>query len=134
VRDGTDEIDGVSDATGEVSVVVMAAVDEDDAGTFLFGFADLRAGPDSEGLGFIAGGDAAGGVADGGEAMKELRSMWWKANFSSAMAWISASTGWGGLGIDVKEGKYPQQTSKVSATEKTRKLYPRLPEVYLQGF
>ena len=33
----------------------------------LFGFADLGSGLDAEGLGFVAGGDAAGGVGHGGD-------------------------------------------------------------------
>ena len=37
------------------------------SGQMLFGFADLRAGLDAEGLGLVAGGDAAGGVGEGGD-------------------------------------------------------------------
>jgi hypothetical protein len=48
-------------------VIGVVASDEDNAGTKLFGFADLRAGFDLEGLGFVAGGDAAGGVGHGGD-------------------------------------------------------------------
>ena len=36
-------------------------------GADLLGFADLRAGLDAEGLGLVAGGDAAGGVGHGGD-------------------------------------------------------------------
>jgi hypothetical protein len=67
VGDGADEVDGFGDAAGEVGVVIVAAVDEDDAGTLLLGFADLGAGSDAEGFGLVAGGDAAGGVSDGGD-------------------------------------------------------------------
>ena len=52
---------------GVFGVVGVAALDEDDAGTELFGFADLGAGLDAEGLGFVAGGDADGGVGHGGD-------------------------------------------------------------------
>jgi hypothetical protein len=45
----------------------MIALDKDNVGTLLFGFADLRAGFDAEGFGFIAGSDADGGVGEGGD-------------------------------------------------------------------
>jgi hypothetical protein len=51
---------------GVLCVVGVVAGDEDDAGAELFGFADLCAGFDAEGLGFVTGGDAAGGVGHGG--------------------------------------------------------------------
>src|SRR5258705_11004126 len=44
----------------------MVASDENNARAFLFGFADLCSGFDAEGLGFVAGSDAACGVGHGG--------------------------------------------------------------------
>ena len=52
---------------GVFCVIGMVARDEDDTGTEFFGFADLCAGFDVEGFGFVAGGDADGGVGHGGD-------------------------------------------------------------------
>ncbi len=67
VGDGADELDGFGDVVGVLGVVGVVACDEDDAGAELLGFADLGAGLDAEGLGLVAGGDAAGGVGHGGD-------------------------------------------------------------------
>ena len=52
---------------GVFGILCVVAFDEDDAGAELFGFADLGAGFDAEGFGFVAGGDADGGVGHGGD-------------------------------------------------------------------
>ena len=52
---------------GVFGVVGVVSGDKDDAGAEFFGFADLSAGFDAEGLGFVAGGDAARGVGHGGD-------------------------------------------------------------------
>ena len=67
VGDGADAFDGVGDVVGVLGVGGVVAVDEDDAGADAFGFADLGAGLDAEGLGFVAGGDERGGVGHGGD-------------------------------------------------------------------
>src|SRR3982074_3129004 len=51
---------------GVLRVLGVVARDEDDVGADLFGFADLGPRLDAEGLGLIAGSDAAGGVGHGG--------------------------------------------------------------------
>ena len=50
-----------------LGVLGVIAFDENDARAFLFGFANLCSGFDAEGLGFVAGGDADGGVGEGGD-------------------------------------------------------------------
>ncbi len=65
--DGAGEVDCFGDGVGVFCILGVAAFDEDDFGAFLFGFADLGAGFDAEGLCFIAGGDADGGVGPGGD-------------------------------------------------------------------
>ena len=65
--DGADEVDGFGDGVGVLGVLGVVAFDEDDAGAELFGFADLSAGFDAEGFGLVAGGDADGGVGEGGD-------------------------------------------------------------------
>ena len=64
---GQATFDGVGDAVGVFGVDGVVAVDEDDVGADVFGFADLGAGFDAEGFGLVAGGDAAGGVGHGGD-------------------------------------------------------------------
>ena len=66
VGDGAGEVNGFGDGVRVFRVFGVAALDEDDAGTELFGLADLGAGLDFEGLGLVAGGDAAGGVGHSG--------------------------------------------------------------------
>jgi len=99
VRDRAATFDRLGDAVGVVGVDAVVALDEDDFGADAFGLADLRSGLDAEGLGLVGGGDAAGGVGQGGttargrernsgwsccstEAKKLLRSMWRKAKRS----------------------------------------------------
>ncbi len=72
VGDGAGEFDGLGDGVGVLCVVGVVAGDEDDAGADFFGFADLSAGLDAEGLGLVAGGDAAGGVGHGGDDGERL--------------------------------------------------------------
>jgi len=67
VGDRAGKVNRLSDRVGVFRVLGVTALDEDDAGTELFGFADLSAGFDAEGLGFVAGGDADGGVGEGGD-------------------------------------------------------------------
>ena len=67
VGDRADEVDGFSDGVGVLGVLGVIAFDEDDVGAELLGFADLRAGFDAEGFGLVAGGDADGGVGEGGD-------------------------------------------------------------------
>jgi hypothetical protein len=67
VGDGTDEVNGFRDGVGVFGVLGVVALDEDDAGTEFFGFADLGTGFDAEGFGFVAGGDADGRVGEGGD-------------------------------------------------------------------
>lgn len=52
---------------GVFGVIGMITRDEDDAGTEFFCFADLGAGFNAKGLGFVAGCDANGGVGHGGD-------------------------------------------------------------------
>jgi hypothetical protein len=59
VGDGADARDGLCDLVRILCVVFVVAVDEDDPGADLLGFADLRAGLDAKRLGLVAGGDAA---------------------------------------------------------------------------
>ena len=63
--DGADEVDGLGDGMGVLCVVSVVAFDEDDIGAFLFSFANLGSGLDAKGFGFVAGGDADGGVGLG---------------------------------------------------------------------
>ena len=67
VGDGAATFDRFRDAVGIFGIDAVVAFDEDDGGTDAFGFADLGSGFDAEGLGFVAGGDAAGGVGVGGD-------------------------------------------------------------------
>ncbi len=67
VGDGAGEFDGFGDGVGVLGVLGVVAFDEDDAGAEFFGFADLGAGFDAEGFGLVAGGDADGGVGEGGD-------------------------------------------------------------------
>ena len=67
VRDGATAFDGLRNAVGIVGVDAVVAFDEDDVGADALGFADLGSGLDAEGFGFVAGGDAAGGVGVGGD-------------------------------------------------------------------
>ena len=52
---------------GVFGVFGVIAFDEDDAWAKLFGFADLGAGFDVEGFGFVAGSDADSCVGEGGD-------------------------------------------------------------------
>ena len=65
--DGADEVDGFGDGVGVFGVFGVAAFDEDDAGAEFFCFADLCAGFDLECFGFVARGDADGGVSERGD-------------------------------------------------------------------
>ena len=67
VGDGAGEFDGLGDGVGVLGVLGVVAFDEDDAGAEFFGFAYLSAGFDTEGFGLVAGGDAHGGVGEGGD-------------------------------------------------------------------
>ena len=67
VRDRAGEVDRFGDGVGVFCVLGVVAFDQDDFGALLFGFAHLRAGLDAEGLGLVAGGDAAGRVGHGGD-------------------------------------------------------------------
>ncbi len=65
--DGAAAVDSLGDVVGVLGVDAVVAFDEDDFGADALGFADLGSGFDAEGLGFVAGGDAAGGVGEGGD-------------------------------------------------------------------
>ncbi len=64
--DGEAAFDGFDDAVVVVDVDLVAGLDEDDLGAHAFGVANEGAGADAEGLGLVAGGDAAGGVGKHG--------------------------------------------------------------------
>ena len=66
VRDRAAQLDRLGDARRVVGVDAVAALDQDDLRADAFGLADLGSGLDAERLGFVAGGDAAGGVGHGG--------------------------------------------------------------------
>jgi len=67
VGDGAGEFDGLGDGVGVLGVLGVVAFEEDDAGAEFFGFAYLSAGFDTGGFGLVAGGDAHGGVGEGGD-------------------------------------------------------------------
>ena len=62
---GQTAFDGGGDLVRVLGVDGVRAVDEDDVGAELLGFADLGAGLDAEGLGLVAGGDEGAGVGHG---------------------------------------------------------------------
>ena len=63
---GKAAFDGFDNAAMVVDVDFVAGLDEDDVRAHAFGVGDDGSGADAEGLGFIAGGDAAGGIGHHG--------------------------------------------------------------------
>jgi len=67
VRDRASEFYGLANIVRVFGVVGVITGDENDARAKLFGFSNLGAGLDPEGLGFVAGGDAACSVGHCGD-------------------------------------------------------------------
>ncbi len=65
--DGQAAFDGFDDAVMVVGVDLVAALDQHDVGAHAFGVGNDGAGPDAEGLGLVAGGDADGCVGHHGD-------------------------------------------------------------------
>ena len=64
--DGHAAFDGFDDAVMVFGVELVARLDENDVGAETFGVGDDGSGAHAEGLGLVAGGDAAGGVGHHG--------------------------------------------------------------------
>ena len=73
VGDGAAAVYSLRDFVGILSIDAVVAFDEDDVGADALGLADLGSGFDAEGLGLVAGGDAAGGVGVGGDDGERAR-------------------------------------------------------------
>jgi hypothetical protein len=72
VSDGAGQLDCFRDFVRVLCVVGVIACDEDDAGTELFGFADLRSSFDAESFGFVASRNTTSGVGHGGDDSERL--------------------------------------------------------------
>ena len=64
--DGDAAFDGFDDAVMEFGIELVARLDENDLGAQALGVCDDGTGFDAEGLGLVAGGDAAGGIGHHG--------------------------------------------------------------------